>query len=67
MTVHRLRLGLYVVAASLAVAAVLRMLLRPRSVSSLVVRGRHVDTLVLAALAVAVAVLAAVTPLHGLD
>jgi hypothetical protein len=62
-----LRLGLFVVSGALAVGAVLRLLLRPRSASSLVVRGRHLDVFVLATLAVAVAVLAAVTPLHALD
>lgn len=67
VTAHRLRLGLYVIAAALGVAAVLRLLLKPRSASSLVVRGRNVDAAVLAALAVGIAVLAAVTPLHGLD
>jgi hypothetical protein len=65
LTLHRLRAGMYVIAAGLAVAAVLRLLLRPRAASSLVVRSRHVDVMVLAALAVAIAVLAAVTPLSG--
>ena len=67
VAVHRLRPGLYVVAAALAVAAVLRLVLRPRAAGMLVVRRRHVDVLVLAALAAALAVLAAITPLHGID
>src|SRR5436309_2223310 len=41
LTLHRLRAGMYVIAAGLAVAAVLRLLLRPRAASSLVVRSRH--------------------------
>ena len=65
LTLHHLRLGLYVIAAGLAAAAVLRLLLRPRAAGSLVVRSRHADVVVLAALAVAIAVLAAVTPLAG--
>jgi hypothetical protein len=65
LTLHRLRAGMYVVAAGLALAAVLRLLLRPRAVSSLVVRSKQADVLVLGALAVAIAVLAAVTPLSG--
>ena len=66
VALDRLRLGLYVVAAALAVGAVLRMVLKPRAVASLVVRGRNLDVVVLASLAVAIAVLAAVTPLHAL-
>jgi hypothetical protein len=66
VAVHRLRIGMYVVATGLAAAAVLRLVLRPRAAGSLVVRTRHVDFLVLALLAVGVAVLAAVTPLHAL-
>jgi hypothetical protein len=65
LTLHRLRAGMYVIAAGLAVAAVLRLLLRPRAASSLVVRSRQADVVVLAALAVGIAVLAAVTPLSG--
>jgi hypothetical protein len=56
------RSGLYVCAASLAAAAVLRLALRPRAAGNLVVRSRHLDVAVLLAVAVAVGVLAAVTP-----
>ena len=66
VTLHRLRTGMYVVAAGLAVGALLRLVLRPRAAGSLVVRGRHVDVAVLALLAAGVAVLAAVTPLRAL-
>jgi hypothetical protein len=59
------RVGMYVVAAALAVGALVRLFVRPRTAGSLVVRSRHLDVVVLTALAVAVAVLAAVTPLHG--
>ena len=62
---HRLRLGMYVIAAGLALAAVVRLAVRPRTAGSLVVRSRQADVVVLAALAVAIAVLAAVTPLSG--
>ena len=65
LALHRLRAGMYVIAAGLAVAAVLRLLLRPRAAASLVVRSRQTDVVILAALAVAIAVLAAVTPLAG--
>ena len=65
VALHRLRAGMYVVAAGLGVGAVLRLLLRPRAAASLVVRSRRADVVVLAALAVAIAVLAAVTPLAG--
>jgi len=65
VVMDRLRPGMYVVAASLGAAAVLRLVLRPRAAGSLVVRGRHIDVLVLTALAVAIAVLAAITPLHS--
>ena len=65
LALHRLRLGMYIVAGALAVAAVLRLVLRPRSAGSLVVRSRHTDFFLLAALSVAIAVLAAVTPLSG--
>lgn len=54
--------GLYVCAASLLTAALLRLGLRPRAAGNLVVRSRQVDVTVLLAAAVAVAVLAAVTP-----
>ena len=59
------QIGLFVVAASLAVGAALRLLLRPRAAGSLVVRRRHLDVLLLGGLAAAVAVLAAVTPFRG--
>jgi hypothetical protein len=62
---HRVRTGLYVVAGALAIAALLRLLLRSRAAALLVVRRRHVDVVFLAALATAIAVLAAVTPLRG--
>ena len=65
VTMHQLRVGLYVVAAGLGAAAALRLLLRPRAAGSLVVRSRQADVIVLAGLAVAIAVLAAVTPLGG--
>lgn len=51
-----------VVSVTLAVAALLRLLLRPRAAGSLVVRSRQVDVLVLAVLAAAVGILALVTP-----
>jgi hypothetical protein len=54
--------GMLVVSGTLAVAAVLRLLLRPRVAGSLVVRSRQVDVVVLAVLATAVGVLALVTP-----
>ena len=65
ITMHHLRVGLYVVAAGLGAAAVFRLLLRPRAAGSLVVRSRQADVIVLAGLAVAIAVLAALTPLAG--
>jgi len=65
VAMNRLRVGMYVVAGSLAAAAVLRLVLRPRAAASLVVRGRHIDVFVLAALAAAIATLAAITPLHS--
>jgi len=54
--------GMVVIAATLAVAAVLRLVLRPRAAGSLVVRSRQVDVVVLAVLAAAVGALAFVTP-----
>jgi len=54
--------GMLVIAVTLAVAAVLRLVLRPRAAGSLVVRSRQVDVSVLAVLAAAVATLALVTP-----
>jgi len=65
VSMHHLRIGLYVVAAGLGIAAAFRLFLRPRAAGSLVVRSRQADVVVLAALAVAIAVLAAVTPLAG--
>ena len=65
LALHRLRTGMYIVAAGLGLAAVLRLVLRPRTAASLVVRSRQADVVVLGALAVAIAVLAAVTPLSG--
>ena len=65
LALHRLRAGMYVIAAGLALGATLRLLLRPRAASSLVVRSRQSDVVVMAALAVAIAVLATVTPLAG--
>lgn len=54
--------GMFVIAGALALAAVLRLVLRPRAAGSLVVRSRQVDVLVLATLATGIGVLAAVTP-----
>jgi hypothetical protein len=54
--------GMLVIAGTLAVAAVLRLVLRPRAAGSLVVRSRQVDVAVLAVLASAVGTLALVTP-----
>jgi hypothetical protein len=62
---RRPQTGMYVVAASLGLGAVLRLLLRPRAAGALVVRARHVDVLLLAGLAAGIAVLAAVTPFPG--
>ena len=59
---HHVRVGLYVSAASLAVAALLRLALRPRAAGNLVVRSRQVDVAVLLGAAVAIGVLATVTP-----
>lgn len=60
----RPRIGMWLVAGTLAVAAVARLVLRQRDAGSLVVRSREVDVLALAALAAAIGVLAAVSPLH---
>jgi hypothetical protein len=57
--------GMLVVAGTLALAAVLRLVLRPRDAGSLVVRSRQVDVVLLAALAAAIGVLALVTPFPG--
>jgi Protein of unknown function (DUF3017) len=54
--------GMLLIAATLAVAAVLRLVLRPRAAGSLVVRSRQIDVVVLAVLATAVGVLALATP-----
>jgi hypothetical protein len=63
---HHPQPGMFVVSAALAVAALLRLVLRPRAAGSLVVRSRHADVLVLATLSVGIGVLAAVTPFpHG--
>ena len=59
---HHPRTGLFVCAASVGVAAMLRGVLRPRAAGGLVVRNRRIDVAALAALAVAIAVLAAITP-----
>ncbi len=59
---HHPRLGLYVVAAALGVAAILRAVLPARDAGLLVVRSRTLDVVVLGLLTVALAVLAGVTP-----
>ena len=59
---HHPQSGMYVVAVTFAIGAVLRAVLRPRSAGSLVVRSRQLDVLVLTTLAVAIGVIAAVTP-----
>lgn len=59
---HHPKLGLYVVAAALAGAALLRLVLPPHDAGLLVVRARLVDVSVLSVLAVALLVLATVTP-----
>jgi hypothetical protein len=59
---HHARSGMWVAAAGLALAAVLRLVLSPRDAGSLVVRGRRVDVAVTAGLALGLGVLAAVTP-----
>jgi hypothetical protein len=59
---HRPQAGSWVVCASLAIAALLRLVLLPRNAGLLVVRSRRVDVCVLAGLAAAIGVLAAVTP-----
>jgi hypothetical protein len=51
-----------VIAGTLAVGALLRLVLRPRDAGSLVVRSRQVDVVLLAGLAAAIGVLALVTP-----
>lgn len=59
------QVGLFLISASLAAAAICRLVLRPRAAGSLVVRNRQVDVGVLAALAAAIAVLASLTPFPG--
>lgn len=54
--------GMLVIAGTLAVGALLRLVLRPRDAGSLVVRSRQVDVVLLAGLAAAIGVLALVTP-----
>lgn len=63
---HQPQAGMWVVSAGLALAAVLRLVLRERDAGSLVVRIRRLDVVVLAGLAIALAVLAAVTPFPSL-
>lgn len=58
------RIGMWLVAGTLAVASVARLVLRKRDAGSLVVRSRELDVLALAILAAAIAVLAAVSPLR---
>jgi TctA family transporter len=60
----RPRTGMWLVAGTLAVAAVARLVLRRGAAGSLVVRSREVDVLALVALAAAIGVLAAVSPLQ---
>lgn len=60
--VHQPQVGMWIVCGALAVAAVLRLVLRERDAGSLVVRIRRLDVLVLAGLAIALGVFAAVTP-----
>jgi Protein of unknown function (DUF3017) len=59
---HQPQVGMWIVCGALAVAAVLRLVLRERDAGSLVVRIRRLDVLVLAGLAIALGVFAAVTP-----
>lgn len=64
-TVHHPQVGLFLIAASLAAGALLRLLLGPRAAGSLVVRSRQLDVAVLALLAAGIAAVAAATPFHG--
>jgi hypothetical protein len=59
---HHPQVGMYVVAAALAAAALLRLTLSERRAGLLVVRSRWLDVLALTALAVAIAAVAAATP-----
>jgi len=65
ISLNRPRTGMYVVCGALAVAALLRGVLRQRYAGLLVVRSRRVDIGVLVTLAVLIGVFAAVTPFHG--
>lgn len=59
---HHPRMGLWVVAAGLGAAAVLRAVLPARDAGLLVVRSRTLDVVILALLTIGLAVLAGVTP-----
>lgn len=59
------RAGMLVVAGVVALAAVLRLVLRESAAGLLVSRRRRVDVAVLGFLATALLVLALVTPFHG--
>ena len=59
---HQPQAGMWIVCGALAVATLLRVVLRERDAGSLVVRMRRIDVVVLATLAIALGVLAAVTP-----
>ncbi|HET7476264.1 MAG TPA: DUF3017 domain-containing protein [Dermatophilaceae bacterium] len=61
---ERLRLGGYVIAASMGAAGMLRLLLPSRLTGGLRVRSRATDTAMLLLLAVGVAVLTTVVELH---
>lgn len=61
---HRPRTGMWLVAGTLVVAALARLLLSSGDAGSLVVRNREIDVTVLLLLAVAIGVLAAVSPLR---
>jgi hypothetical protein len=56
---------MYIVAAALAAAALLRLVLPEDRAGLLVVRARWLDVLALTALAVAIAVVVTVTPFPG--
>ena len=59
---HYWRRGLYLVAAALLLAAILRLVLPTRRIGSLAVRSRAVDVLTLSVLAGGVAFLAGAVP-----
>jgi hypothetical protein len=63
--VHRPRAGMFLVAATLAVGAVARLVLRQRDAGSLAVRNREIDVVTMLVLAAAIGVLAAVSPLKA--